>query len=138
MKLAGFDETFVGDLWLGFCLGEDLIAGGDPPRTDELAHLREPRGLHSNAGPQFWDAAPAAVVDLVPTDEQLGKIPFQVRVVQLWVPLLAVSSDDQGASVSAHPQPDAAQPALDFVLFLAFAGVPYNQVEGASAEKELV
>jgi hypothetical protein len=49
-----------------------------------------------------------------------------------------VSSDDQDASVSAHPQPDAAQPALDLVLFLAFAGVPYNQVEGASAEKELV
>ena len=121
VALADADELLVGDLWLGLRAGEDLVAGGDPSRADQLAHLRQPRGLDSDSFTQFGDTASGAVVDLVPADQQLGKGPFQVRVVQLWVPLVAVSGDDQCAGVPAHPQPDTAQPALDLVLFLAFA-----------------
>ena len=40
--------------------------------------------------------------------------------------------------IRPDPEPDAAQPALDLVLFLAFPGLPHHQVQRPLAEEELV
>ena len=43
---------------------------------------------------------------------------------------------DQNASILAYAHPDPAQPALDLVLFLAFARFPHHEIKGAAAKEE--
>ena len=110
VALAYLSELLIWDLRLCFRPGEDFVAGRDRSKANQLTHLRQLCGLFRDSLEQLANTMSGEVVDLIVTDQQLGKVPFQVRIVQLRATLVTVSGDDQGAGIPANPKAYTAQP----------------------------
>ena len=99
---TNLNELRIGDLWLGFRMSNYLIAGSDPSRADESAHLWQPRDLSGDSVTQFSNAVTGTVVNRVLSDQQLRKYAFQVREIQLGATFVTMSGYKQCAGVAPH------------------------------------
>ena len=128
MMLTDLHKLLVANLRLIFREGENLIACGDPPGADQLAHHRQPRRLGSNTLPQCCNPPSGEIVDLILPSQQPGDRLIKVRVIQLRATLIAVGRDHQYAGLPAHSQPDPAEPPFHLVLLMALPRVPHHHV----------